>query len=93
MSIRHVQIFVNSQCEIRKSGKETRWTSVNNLVLKALFDPIVGAGFGLLVAELFLDAHTGLLKVSLLGLVGGMLWQHVVRKLPDLLNITKGGDG
>ena len=72
----------------RESSPDILGSPLNNYFVKPLLWPLAGAAIGLVLSAMLLDEGTGLLKVALLGTVGGMLWQTILRKLPGILNLT-----
>jgi len=65
---------------------------LNNFVVRPILWPIPGAVLGVAFAAILLDEGTNLLKVALLGTVGGLLWQTIQKKLPEMLGLTNKKD-
>jgi|GEM_PF-6862467 len=74
----------------KKWGREVDFhgSPLNNFAVRPILWPIPGAVLGVAFAAVFLDEGTGLLKVALLGTVGGILWQTVQRKLPEMVGLS-----
>jgi len=67
-----------------------QWVPINNLLIKPLLYPIGGMGGGLILALVFLEIGVSDLRVLLLGLVGGVLWNTVYESLPSMFGLGAG---
>jgi len=90
VAIRELQTFLSSSWLFQKGNPkgEAQGSPLNNLVIKPALWPIPGAALGLVLASIFVDEGTGHIKVALLGLVGGLLWVRVLKKLPAMLDVA-----
>jgi len=66
-----------------------RWNPTNNLLVKPLLYPVGGIVAGLILALVFLDTGVNCLRILLLGLVGGVLWPTVLKKLPKMFGFEQ----
>lgn len=66
-----------------------RWNPTNNLLIKPLLYPVGGIVAGLILALVFLDTGVNCLRILLLGLVGGVLWPTVLKKLPKMFGFEQ----
>ena len=66
-----------------------RWNPTNNLLIKPLLYPVGGIVAGLILTLVFLDTGVSCLRILLLGLVGGVLWPTVFKKLPKMFGFEQ----
>lgn len=89
LGIKRFKQFMLVACQVRHGQEHPTWNPLSYLLVVPLLWPIPGAAFGVLMAALFLDEGTSLLKVVLLGLAGGLIWRTILKKVPQLF---LGGD-